>query len=510
VRRGAPSGFVERLRDEIQRRVGGPVTLEETHVSWILLAPRLAFKLKKPVRLPFLDFSTADRRWHACREEIRLNRRLAGFLYRGLVAVRGSRAAPTIGGEGPIIDTLVCMRRFPKGALLSEQLVAGRLTPAHMDRLARRIADFHDAAEIVGGDATRGAEEEAAAPALDVLAQLRRVRPAAALAPVERWLLERAEALAPTLRERQACGAIRECHGDLHLSNVVVLGDDVTAFDCIEFAPSLRRIDVMSDVGFLTMDLKAHGRADLAHRFLDAYLERRGDYDGLRVLAFHEVQRALVRDLVASLRPATAPGAIDYLAVAGRLVRDAAVVPRLAITCGVAGSGKSTLARHLAQHTGAIRIRSDVERKRLFGLSMLERSDRIEGGIYDRDANARTYARLADCARRALAGGVAVIVDAAFLSMAQRRVFQALARERGVPFTIFDVRADPALLRGRVAMRSRAANDPSEADLGVLHAQLGAREGLDDLELPHAIRVDTDAAPDAAGIAARWLAVPPT
>jgi aminoglycoside phosphotransferase family enzyme/predicted kinase len=502
--------FVQRLREVLERRTGDAVRLAETHISWILLTRRLALKLKKPVRLPFLDFGTPALRRHFCEEEIRLNRRLSRSLYRGLVAVRGTREAPSMAGAGPDIDTLVCMRRFPDDAVLDRRLAAGRLEPCHVERLARRIAAFHEAAAVVEAEAAQDAAARAIAPVEAVVSQLERARPAPDLAPVVRWLRERERGLAQAFRERQAGGAIRDCHGDLHLSNTVVLGEDVTAFDCIEFDPALRRIDVMSDVAFLTMDLKARGRSDLAHRFLDVYLEGRGDYDGLRVLRFHEVHRALVRDLVASLRP-RAPGSgddgePDYLATARRLVQDADAPPRLAIVCGLAGSGKSTLAARLVERTGAVRARSDVERKRLFGLSSLERSDRIEGGIYDEAASERTYARLADCASRALAGGFHAIVDATFLAAAHRRAFRALAAERGVPFAIFALHAEESILRDRVRARSAAGSDASEADLRVLEHQLRTREEFDADERAHVISVDSGQAVDVDALAMRWAA----
>jgi aminoglycoside phosphotransferase family enzyme/predicted kinase len=502
--------FVQRLREVLARRTGGPVQLAETHISWVLLTRRLALKLKKPVRLPFLDFGTPALRRHFCEEEIRLNRRLSRSLYRGLVAVRGSRAAPAIGGAGPVIDTLVCMRRFPDDAVLSERLATGRLEPWHVERLARRIAAFHEAAAVIEAEPGQDASAQAVAPVEAVVSQLERVRPAPDFAPVERWLREREQLLAPAFRERRAGGAIRDCHGDLHLSNTVVLGEDVTAFDCIEFDSALRRIDVMSDVAFLTMDLKARGRPDLAHRFLDVYLESRGDYDGLRVLRFHEVHRALVRDLVASLRrQAPGSGEPDYLATARRLVQEADAPPRLALVCGLAGSGKSTLAARLVERTGAVRVRSDVERKRLFGLSSLERSDRIEGGIYGDDASERTYARLADCAGHALAGGFHAIVDATFLAAAHRRAFQALAAARRVPFTIFALQADEALLRARVRARSEAGGDASEADLRVLEHQLQTREPFEADERPHVIPVNSGHALDVGALAARWAGAVP-
>lgn len=349
----ASRALVARLQGILERRTSRPVALKETHISWVLLTDRLALKLKKPLRLPFLDFGTAALRRRACEEELRLNRRLAPGLYRRVLPVRGTRDAPTFGGIGADIDAVVCMRRFPDGALLGERIAAGRLLPWHVGRLAVRIARFHEAAEVVrddGGDAA----ERAANPVEALLAQLAATQPASWNAMAARWLAGRRLALAPAWRERLASGAIRECHGDLHLANAVVLGEDVTAFDCIEFDPALGRIDVMSDVAFMTMDLQAHGRPDQAHRFLDAYLEGRGDHGGLRVLRFYEVCRALVRALVARLSPPAARGdAPDYLGLATRWMTQPDETPRLAILCGLAGSGKSTLAGRLVQDTGA-------------------------------------------------------------------------------------------------------------------------------------------------------------
>jgi predicted kinase len=303
---------------------------------------------------------------------------------------------------------------------------------------------------------------------------------------------------------------VRECHGDLHLANAVLIGDEVTAFDCIEFDPALRWIDVMSDVAFLTMDLRAHGRNDLAFRFLDTYLQRSGDYPGVRVLRFYEVYRALVRGLVGRVRSRSAdaaslPAGRDYLACAQRLVQTAGGSARLLITHGLSGSGKSTVARQLLALAGAIRLRSDVERKRLFGLAALQRSAEQSVDIYTPDASRLTFDRLKECARTALQAGYPVIIDAAFLRRAERRAFQALAAELRVPFAILDCRASEAQLRQRVTARSVVGDDASEANVNVLERQLASHEPLDGDERAVALEVVTDEPVDVAALCARWL-----
>ncbi len=503
----ADATLVPALRALLERRTGRPVALVETHISWVLLTDRLALKLKKPVHLAFLDFSTPALRRHFCHEELRLNRRLAADLYRAVLAVRGSVDAPRLGSEGEPIDWLLCMRRFPDGALLSQRLAAGRLAPEDLDRLAQRIAKFHAAAPVARADGPFGTPPCIAQAGRAVARQLAQL--GAAPAGIEGWIKSQAQALYEPWRRRLASGFVREVHGDLHLSNVLVRGADVTAFDCVEFDPVLRWIDVMSDVAFLTMDLRAHGRADLAWCFLDAYLQASGDYEGLGVLRFYEVYRALVRALVGEIaRRDGVPQAarpVDYRGCAQRWVAEAPRKPRLAILFGLSGSGKSTLALELLQVAGAVRVRSDVERKRLFGLTALQRSDTGRHDMYTADATRSTYDRLAACARHVLRAGYSVLVDAAFLLHAERQAFAALAREEGVAFTVIACEARPAVLRQRVVARAAGGGDASEADLAVLERQMRLHEPLSRAERRAAIVVPTDRLVDVASLARRWL-----
>jgi aminoglycoside phosphotransferase family enzyme/predicted kinase len=493
------------LRTHLQSLTGAPVDLIETHISCVLLAGERAYKLKKPVRLPFLDFSTPALRRHWCEEELRLNKRLAPDLYLGVEPVTGRIDAPRIGGSGAPIDHVVCMRRFAAGALLSERLAAGRLESDDLDRLAARIATFHRDAAVADTASRWGTPREVLQPVFDVLQRLAAATGSPVPDALRRWAEAQDAALHAVWAARRAQGAVRECHGDLHLANAVRLDGEVTAFDCIEFDPALRWTDTMSDVGFLTMDLKAHSRTDLAYRFLDTCLQHAGDFDGLAVLRFYEVYRALVRALVGAIRvrEGAAPQSPDYLQFALQLAQER-TAPRLLITHGLSGSGKSTIAAALLQATGAVRMRSDVERKRLFGLAALERSDGRALDIYTPEATRRTFDRLAELARAALRAGWPVIVDAAFLRRGERQRFAALAAECDVPFAILHCHADASVLRERVSRRFAESADASEAGLAVLESQLQWNEPLDLDERARAIEVDTPHPVDIAALAARW------
>jgi hypothetical protein len=327
---------------------------------------------------------------------------------------------------------------------------------------------------------------------------------AADITDLAAWADAQADRLESPFARRLAEGRVREGHGDLHLDNTLLLDGEVTAFDCIEFDPGLRWIDVMADIAFFVMDLLAHERPDLAWCFLDAYLTETGDHDGLAVLRYYLVYRALVRALVARIRGGGTSRADEaYLALARRLAQRPRA--RLLVTCGVSGSGKSHAAALLLQAAGAIRLRSDVERKRLFGLAPLAASaPAVPGGIYGREANERTYARLAELAVAALRAGWPVIVDAAFLRAHERAGFAALAAREGVPFTILHCRAPAALLEQRLRERARRADDPSEADVEVLHRQLGFQEPPGTEEAQHTLALDAAAPLDADALAARW------
>lgn len=499
-----PGVRIEALQQLLQR--GDPnekVDLIETHISWVLLCGPFAYKVKKPVKLGFVDFSTRDTRRHACEEELRLNRRLAPGLYIDVLPVTGTASQPSLAVVGEPIDYVVRMRRFPAGGLFTERLAAGRLETSHVDRFAELIAEFHLAAPVASASSTFGTPQLIESTTLQVLQALEQHDGVPTLARLRRWLEARAPALRAVWERRRQAGHVREGHGDLHLANATLLDDQkVVAFDCIEFDPQLRWIDVMSDAAFAAMDFMAHARRDLAFRFLDGWLERTGDHAGLAVLPGYLVYRAMVRALVARLRPAE--HAPDYLALAHQLAGPGDA--RLIVTHGVSGSGKTFVTQRLLEKAGAVRVRSDVERKRLFGLRPLERSDRLGPEvIYGAEATAKTYAALRDKARQALQAGFPTIVDAAFLRCHERADFEELARELRLPYTIVHCRADTAELRRRIERRLAGQRDASEADLAVLERQLAFQEALTEAEERHAIEVDTRQPFDVAAVCGQWL-----
>lgn len=430
----------------------------ETHISWVLLAGDRAWKIKKPVVLPFLDYGTLEKRRACCARELALNRRFAPELYLGVVDLAGEPA--------------VEMRRFAEAQRLDHVSGSGDLTGAHLSQLARTLAEFQDEA-AVAPDAY-GTPERIRADALENFDELECLLPAEAplLARLRAWTGEEWRRRAPDFARRRAAGRVREGHGDLHLANLVLLDGRVVPFDGIEFNEGFRCIDVASEIAFTLLDLLDHRRPGLASWLLDAWLVAGGDFDALAVLRFYLVYRALVRAKVAALRgratgaTADAQEAAGYLALAARLTVPPA--PTLTITCGLSGCGKTHATnRRLAgaDFLTTVRVRSDVERKRLFGLAPEADSG---GAIYAPEATARTYARLAALAEDALGNGWSVIVDAAFLKRGERDAFRALAARAGAPFAILAPTATPAECARRIALRQ---GDASEATVAVMERQ---------------------------------------
>lgn len=471
--------------------------IEETHISWVLLAGRDAYKIKKAVDLGFLDFSTLELRRFYCGEELRLNRRLAPQLYLDIVTIGGSPEQPVSGG-GAALEYAVHMRRFPRTNRMDRMLARGLVTAAHIDRLAAVIADFHSSLPAAATESPFCATAEIETAALQNFESLPRLLSApgdlAMLKTVREANAREFSACKPLFRQRAAAGRVRECHGDLHLGNIVVLDGVPTPFDCIEFSAALRWIDVISEISFTVMDLLRRGRPQLAWRFLNGYLEITGDYRGCGVLRFYLAYRAMVRAKIAAIRAGQRGARLkkelkscrSYLVLADSCLTRRR--PALIITHGLPGCGKSTFAQIALERLGAIRIRSDVERKRLFGLTALADSRAQTGtDIYSEDATRRTYARLLELAHGLVAAGFSVIVDAAFVLHAERASFGALAGEMDAPFVIASLHTDAALLSERLALRCRRGDDPSEADIAVMRKVQVAQQPLRNEELSSAV-----------------------
>ncbi|NEV61635.1 AAA family ATPase [Thiorhodococcus minor] len=477
----------------------------ETHISHILLAGDFAYKLKKPINLGFLDFSTAERRRHCCDEELRLNRRLAPSTYLDVVPVTGSPEQPRIGGAGPVLDHVVRMRRFPQAALLDRRPLSRDL----MCRLAELVADFHAEIPVAEADTDFGTPDAVLEPMLENLRQVR----ARVAVPENRQRLDRLAAwtrkrfveLTPLIEGRRRDGFVRECHGDMHRGNIALVGERIIIFDAIEFNPYLRWIDTASEIAFLVMDLEQAGATEQAQTFLNRYLERSGDYGALAVLDFYKVYRAMVRSKVQAIRlgqpDLDAEGEREVRALCSHYLGLAESYtqgrrPRLLIACGLSGSGKSRLSRRLREALPMVHLRSDLERKRLFGLHELARTaTRMDRGIYFPDATNWTYDRLHRLADQVLSSGYDCLVDATFIARDRRRRFQALARRHHAGFGILALDAPLDVLRERVKRRLARGRDASEATLDVLERQHAGRQCLSDAELSHAVRVDTSQEP---------------
>ena len=470
---------------------GHPVSyikLIETHISWILLTGEFAYKIKKAVDFGFLDFSTLEKRRHFCREELRLNRRFAPNIYLEVVEIRGSEGVARIGGGGEVVEYAIKMREFPQDCLLSRLAGGGELPAEIVDAIADRVSRIHGESALADPASDYGSAAQASHWSEENLVHIASAIPPQYLPngyfALKRWYREN-EDLIDIIERRRADGHVRDCHGDLHLGNMALVDGEVTLFDCIEFNPALRWIDTVSETAFVAMDLHARGYPRYCWRFLNRYFENSGDYDGIRLLRYYFVYRALVRAKVEALRvdqealagedyrEHIAP-AIDYIELASAWAGSHRA--GLILMHGLSASGKSTVAAQLARALGAIRVRSDVERKRLFGLAAdVSSGSALDSGIYTAAATAATYERLRDIAAGIIAADFSAIVDATLLKAGERQALLQLPAARDCKRVIIDCVAPPDELRRRIVARQQ---DASEAGLEVLERQLQTQEPL--------------------------------
>ena len=489
------------------------IQIAETHISWVALTGDWAYKLKKPVNFGFVDFTTLELRRAACHEEVRLNRRTAPELYDDVVPLTAEHSGPRFGGTGPVLEYAVRMRQFAQEDMLDQRLTRGELSEGVIETLAREVADLHRQAAVAPLESPFGEPDSIRTSVQECLDDLIRASlpedMRTQLDQLNEWTNAEWHRLKETFTERKRQGWVRECHGDLHLANLVLYRGQPTLFDCLEFNPALRWTDIICDVAFLVMDLHDRGAASLAWRVLNEWLEQTGDYGGLQVLRYYVAYRALVRAKVAALRlqqPELLPTDIQqhqqhlhsYVELATTLTRSNQ--PAILLMHGVSGSGKSFVARRLASSLGAVQIRSDVERKRLFGLSPAPANSLpLPSEMYGSHATRQTYLRLQTLVRDIIHAGYPVIVDAAFLRHSDRLTFASIADELAVPFVIIACSASESVLRERVSHRQSVGQDASDADMAVLEKQFAALEPIDASEAQRTVAMNT-AADDLASV----------
>jgi len=461
-----------------------PIAMIQTHISWVFLTGCYAYKVKKPLRLNFLDFSSLDKRKFYCEQELNLNRRMSADMYLDVLPLCQEGDGFVLGGDGRVCDYVLKMRQFNQADLLDQRLERDQFKPEWMDHLAQTVANFH--ADQEGSTGCFQGHESLAHQVrmnLDVVeAYMTDVGDGQA------WLLAWLSRLGDFVHDvfplrraallaRQQDGFVRSCHGDLHLKNMALMYGVPCVFDCIEFNEDFRMIDSMNDVAFLVMDCDAHKRADMGFRFLSRYLEYNGDYSGLELFDLYLFYRATVRAKVAILlakerddrdlndvckRRQDVQEAQHYLELALTYTHASAV--QLFVIGGLSGSGKSHLALLGCGVERAIVIRSDATRKRISG-------DFPGLDMYGREMHIHTYAAMFADARTALRAGYSVILDATFLHPDSRQQAYDLAKGCDVALSFFWLDIDKELLVARVKQRQAAGKDISDADLSVLDRQ---------------------------------------
>jgi hypothetical protein len=489
------------LRPQAYPHAVDRVELIRTHISLVFLAGERVYKVKKPVNLGFVDYSTPAQRLRFCREEVRLNRRLAPHIYLGVVPItRSPDGWLQIGGDGPAIEFAVEMVRLPAERMMDRLLERGEVDNEQMNGVAGLLADFHARAATGPGVDEYGSlncvrfnvEEnfEQTRPFVDSLLSPKLHEGLAASA--ERFLDQHAE----LFDSRVQAGRIRDGHGDLHSGNICFTPEGIVVYDCIEFTPRFRCGDVAADLAFLAMDLDRRGFRGFASYLAHRYAQHAGDPDLALLLPFYKGYRAMVRAKVAALRSSSQDlgeeerneartEAMRYF----HLAASYELPPTLLLMCGLPGTGKSWIARRLARALDAVVLRSDAVRKLLAGLSPLERAGAgFQQGIYSAEHSARTYARLLEEARSHLSEGRRVIVDASFSKRAQREPFLDAAQRLALPWAVLEVTCPESIVQARM---DRRAAEPAEASDADFEVYLRARDSFEPpLEVPSSRRLN--------------------
>lgn len=474
-----------------------PVTgfkIIETHISTVILTGEYAYKIKKPVDFGFLDYSSLEKRQAFCEKELAFNQPLAGEIYQEVCPIYDTAEGPSFVGEGPVIEYALKMREFEQDELLHTRIDQHRHDYELAAQLAETLAGFRDQAELAAEDSDFGQPDVVWHPVAENFAQARELLSEAKdleqLQQIEDWATREFSRLKDNFAKRRQQKAVRACHGDVHLGNIIVKDGKPVIFDCIEFNEYLRWLDTMAEIGFLMMDLLDHQCPQLAARFLSMYVEQTGDYEGLALLPFYISYRAMVRAKIQLFQindqqPAEANQKLldkyrSYAKLADTLITPKQ--PSLIITMGLSGSGKSTTAGYLVNEFDAIRIRSDVERKRIF-------PNAEKTVLYSEESLQKTYEHLAALSGTILDAGYSVVIDATNLLHHQRALFEQVAKQKQVSYVIVNCEASEQHLQGVIQSRATEKDNVSDADLTVLNYQMQQREPLTAYEQSRCLEV---------------------
>lgn len=514
--------MLDDLLTELRERAGeraGEVKLIETHVSWVLLGADEVYKIKKPVKLPFLDFSTFERREEACRNEVRINRRLAPRTYLGVAPVRKSpKGQHTFGSRGVIVDWAVRMKRLDESRRADNLLIHHKLTREQVDAVAVAIASFHADSPSTPRIAWFGAPERIQSNAVANFTALHEEAASdliteGGMDEIERWQGSFLGGHRDLFEQRMIDGAIRDGHGDLRLEHVFFDGDDASPkidfeiIDGIEFDDRYRLGDVCADIAFFAMDLARLGRVDLAERFIAMYARAANDFELYRLVDFYESYRACVRAKIAAgvAGDHLAPEAVvdmaraearRYLLLAQSVRRRSVIGPVVVAIGGSIATGKSTLAERLAEELSAPIIDADRTRKFLLGVRPTEHdaADTAWKGAYDPEFSAKVYSEVLRRADAVLSSGRPVILDASFRTKKARAAARELASQHNVPFRLIECVSPIELSRTRLEARQASSLEKdkiSDATTEILDAFTKAYEPIDELSPTEHIKVDS-------------------
>jgi len=479
------------MKAEFYPKPPAAITHKETHISHLFFAGDLVYKVKKPVRFSFLDYSTLAKRRYYLQEELRLNRRLAPSVYLGVMPISFNESGWRLGGWAEPREYTLVMRRLPEKRMLPFLLEIKQVTPEMMRKLAELLVSFHSTAEAVRGinpsDYVSSLEQEWNENLADLEPFLAGRADREALQSIRSFGSEFIEVHKDLLARRAVDGWIRDVHGDLHADHICFAPEGIQIFDCIEFSAQLRRCDLAAEIAFLLMDVAVHGGELLLEPFTARYRELINDPALPLLLPFFECYRALVRAKVNALHlHKWNDDASRYFRYAARLTWQ----PFLVLICGLSGSGKSTLARELGERLGLTVINSDVIRKAMVGMADRQAVP-FNQGIYSQDMTGKTYAKMAREAEKHILKGKGTILDATFARQTYREKMVRLAEKHKVPIFFIRCFASDELTRQRLAARAAEGRDVSDGHWEVYLNQKTAYEPLDEITSTQCLDVDT-------------------